>query len=142
MREAKKDDKKRLRVKVIVAKGNDGGYSCYADHGCENFSVAGYGTSVEEAKADFGKACQEAREMEASAGRHAPEIEFEWCYDLQSFFKCFAYLKISKIAEKAGMNASLVRQYASGCAKASEKQYAKLRAAIKEVAKELEEATL
>lgn len=141
MRETKKDDKKRLNVKVIVEKGKDGGYSCYADHDFSVFSLAGYGASVEEAKADFEKEYQEAREMEAEAGRQALEIEIEWRYDIQSFFKCFDYLKISKIAEKAGMNASLVRQYASGCAKASEKQYTRLRAAIKEVAKELEEAT-
>lgn len=144
MKETKKDDKKQqLRVKVIVAKGQDGGYSCFLDQDCENFSVAGYGASVEEAKADFEKKCHEAREMEAEAqGSQAPEIEIEWRYDIQSFFKCFDYLKISNIAKKAGMNASLVRQYASGYAKASEKQYAKLREAIKEVAKELEEATL
>ena len=142
MKETKKDDKKRLRVKVVVAKGQDGGFSCYTDHDFKTFCPAGYGMSVEEAKADFGEAYQEMREIEAEEGRKAPEIEIEWRYDIQSFFKCFAYLKISNIAKKAGMNASLVRQYASGYAKASEKQYAKLREAIKEVAKELEEATL
>lgn len=142
MRETKKDDKKRFKVKVVVEMGKDGGYSCYLDSDCDNFCLAGYGASVEEAKADFEKAYHEAREMEAGAGRQAPEIEIEWCYDIQSFFKCFAYLKISKIAEKAGINASLLRNYASGCSKAGEGQYIKLRAAIKEVAKELEEATL
>lgn len=142
MKETKKDDKKRLRVKVVVAKGQDGGFSCYTDHDFKTFCPAGYGTSVEEAKADFEVAYKEMREIEAEAGRKAPEIEIEWRYDIQSFFNCFAYLKISNIAKKAGMNASLVRQYASGYAKASEKQYAKLRTAIKEVAKELNEATL
>lgn len=132
----------KTKVKVVVEKGTDGSYSCYTDHDFKTFSPAGYGTSVEEAKADFEEAYKEMREIEAEEGRKAPDIEIEWRYDIQSFFNCFAYLKISKIAEKAGMNASLVRQYASGCAKASEKQYAKLRAAIKEVAKELDEATL
>ena len=132
----------KTKVKVVVEKGADGSYSCYTDHDFKTFSPAGFGTSVEEAKADFEVAYKEMREIEAEAGRKAPDIEIEWRYDIQSFFNCFAYLKISNIAKKAGMNASLVRQYASGCSKAGEKQYAKLRTAIKEVAKELDEATL
>ncbi len=142
MEETKKETLQRIKVKVIMEKGKDGNYSCYTDHNFKTFSVAGYGASVEEAKADFEKAYQEEREMEAEAGRQAPEIEIEWRYDIQSFFKCFDYLKISNFAKKAGMNASLLRQYASGCAKAGEGQFIKLRAAIKAVAKELEEATL
>ena len=132
----------KTTVKVVVEKGTDRSWSCSAENDFNNFSLASYGASVKNAKDDFVKAYQEFREMEAEEGRQVPEIEIEWRYDIQSFFKCFDYLKISKIAEKAGINASLMRNYASGCSKAGEGQYIKLRAAIKAVAKELEEATL
>src|ERR1019366_2214167 len=41
-------------------------------------------------------------------------IEFNILFDLEAFFEEFSELKISSIAERAGLNSSLVRQYATG----------------------------
>ena len=62
---------------------------------------------------------------------------FEISYDLTSFFEVFSYLKISKIAKFAGLNASLLRHYVAGSKTASKVQVTKIQGAIKKVAQEL-----
>lgn len=65
------------------------------------------------------------------------EIGFSYQYDLTAFFDIFKSLKISAIAEMAGLNASLLRQYAKGLTFASEKQVAKIQEAVRKLGKEL-----
>lgn len=65
------------------------------------------------------------------------DVEFTFQYDLASFFEVFKQLKISSIAEMAGMNPSLVRQYAKGITFASERQVAKIQSAIRTLANDL-----
>ena len=64
-------------------------------------------------------------------------LEFEFKYDLESYFQEHNYLKISSVAEQAGMNPGLVRQYASGVKYPSREQADKIRQTIKKIAKEL-----
>ena len=56
---------------------------------------------------------------------------------MQSFFNYFSFLNVTKIAELAGINASLMRQYTSGVTKAGQKQYDKIRVAVERISKEL-----
>lgn len=69
-------------------------------------------------------------------------IVFEIHYDLQAFFEEHDYLKQSKIAEIAGINSSLVRQYASGVKHPSIEQAKKIETAIHKLAKELQSVSL
>ena len=48
------------------------------------------------------------------AGKEVPELEFTYKYDMQSFFDYFSFLNVTKVAELAGINPSLMRQYTSG----------------------------
>lgn len=66
------------------------------------------------------------------------DIGFKHSYDLSSLFEKFNYLKISSIAEIAGVNASLLRQYVIGNKQASEQQAKKIEGAIHKVGKELQ----
>jgi hypothetical protein len=65
------------------------------------------------------------------------DLRFEFRYDLESYFQEHDYLKITSVAEKAGMNPSLVRQYASGVKYPSREQTEKIQLAIKKIAREL-----
>jgi len=65
------------------------------------------------------------------------EAEFIYAYDLTVFFEKFNFLNQSKIAELSGLNAGLLRQYASGVKHPSKEQAAKIQAAIRELANEL-----
>ena len=83
----------------------------------------------------------EIREDMAAEGKEVPELEFVYKYDMQSFFDCFPFLNVSKVAELAGINPSLMRQYTSGVANAGQKQYDRISAAVRKIAGELSEAT-
>jgi hypothetical protein len=63
-------------------------------------------------------------------------------YDLQAFFEEFDFLKQSKIAELAGINPGLLRQYASGVKYPSPEQAKKIEDAIHQLAKELKAVSL
>jgi predicted RNase H-like HicB family nuclease len=62
---------------------------------------------------------------------------FEFDYDLESVFSVFDELKISRIAELAKINQSLVRQYAKGLAKASEERKTQIEHALHSLGREL-----
>ena len=130
-----------MKILAIIEKGADGLYSIYSDDMLLNHGLGGYGSSVEEAKADFFESIKEAKEMIIEEGKVLPDgadaIDVVFKYDLQSFFNYFSFLNISKIAEVAGINPSLMRQYASGVANVGEKQYDKIRIAIKKIGNEL-----
>ena len=63
--------------------------------------------------------------------------DFTVSYDLTAFFEQFDYLKISKIAEKAGMNSSLLRHYSNGTKQPSADQVKRIEDAVHVLAAEL-----
>ena len=130
-----------MKVTVIIEKAKDGYYSCYVEDDLPGFGLSGFGESAEAAKEDMMKAYQELKEIQAVEGKEVPELEFTYKYDMQSFFDYFSFLNVSKVAELAGINPSLMRQYTSGVANAGQKQYDKIRVAIGKISKELSAAT-
>lgn len=125
------------KVTVVMEKGSDGKYSCYVEEDLGNFGLAGYGDTADEAKSDMLETYHDMIELEAEEGRQVGELEFEYKYDIQSFFNYFSFLNVTKVAERAGINPSLMRQYNSGLTKAGQKQYDKLKVAVSQLTKEL-----
>jgi predicted transcriptional regulator len=70
------------------------------------------------------------------------EIVFDLQYDLTALFQQFNYLKITAIAEKANLNATLLRQYVTGIKHASPQQAKKVEVAIHKIGKELAKITV
>src|ERR1700730_1513539 len=70
------------------------------------------------------------------------KVEFEYSYDLTVFFEEYDFLKQSKIAELAGMNPGLLRQYASGVKHPSLGQAKKIEKAVHNLAKELKSVSI
>ena len=130
-----------MKVTVIIEKAKDGYYSCYVEDDLPGFGLSGFGESAEAAKEDMLKSYQEIKEIQAEEGKEVPELEFTYKYDMQSFFDYFSFLNVTKVAELAGINPSLMRQYTSGVANAGQKQYDKIRVAIGKISKELSAAT-
>ena len=111
-----------MKVTVIMEKASDGYYSCFVEEDLHGFGLAGYGNTAEAAK-------------------EVLELEFIYKYDMQSFFNYFSFLNVTKVADLAGINASLMRQYTSGVTAAGQKQYDKIRVAVERISKELSAAT-
>lgn len=131
-----------MEVKVTIEKNSDGEYSAYMEEIFPDFGLAGYGATAREAIDDFFCAFVETKALLQQKGKEIPKLTFSFYYDLQSFFSYFSYLNISKVGEKSGISPSLMRQYVSGSAKASQKQYDKIRKTIRNIVCELSEASI
>ncbi|MCU0340597.1 MAG: hypothetical protein MUE30_11990 [Spirosomaceae bacterium] len=134
MESIKKPNHKATAIRLIVEKGEDGQYwgRCNIDDDLLVESAA----NQEELEAKMQQLAYEFY------GVNPETIVWEVEYDLQTFFESFDYLKISKIAELADINSSLVRQYASGIKYPSAKQVKKLEGAIRQLGQRLTEVTL
>lgn len=65
------------------------------------------------------------------------QVRFLYSYDLTSLFDAFSFLKITAVAELAGINASLLRQYVIGKKQASAAQAKKVQIALHQLAADL-----
>lgn len=126
-----------MKATAVMEIGKDGFFSCYMEDEFPDFGIIGSGETAQEAKEDFICAYEEIKEMLEEEGKEVPELEFEWRYDMKSFFNYFNFLNISKVAERAGINPSLMRKYVAGLANPSESQYKKLNNAVKDFSREL-----
>ena len=74
-----------MDILAVIEKGADGFYSIYSDRMLLNHGFGGFGSSVEEAKADFMKSINEAKKMIVEVGGTVPNdaesIQVEFKYD-------------------------------------------------------------
>ena len=126
-----------MKILAIIEKGTDGLYSIYSDDMLLNHGLGGYGSSVEEAKADFMESIKEAKGMITEESIPLPNemeyIDVTFKYDLQSFFNYFDWINVSQ---------SKMRQYKNGLAFAGESTTKKILDTIKNIGAELQSATL
>ncbi len=100
------------------------------------------GSSVQEITQNLKILVQDHLEHEGKTqvawqGIQVNDIEWEYTYDLSGFFEQFNVLKINAIADLAGLNRSLVRQYATGAKSASTTQVQKIQKAVHQLAQSL-----
>lgn len=106
------------------------------------------GSTIDEAIANVKDAVTEHISALKEYGDSVPEMflnepyEYQVKYDLQTLFEKFNVINKTVLAEKAGINSSLLRQYSSGLAFASEKQKMKIEKAIHEIGSGLLEVCL
>lgn len=81
----------------------------------------------------------EAMELYFEGSEEPPirNLKFEIVVDLQEFFSINDYINISKLAQRTGMNTSLLRQYAKGIKFPSLEQVARIEKTLKEIGAEL-----
>lgn len=75
-------------------------------------------------------------------GIEPENVVFEVEYDLEAFFEHFDFLKITKIAEVAGINGSLMRQYATGRKYPGKKQTEKIENAVRILGQKMSKVSL
>ncbi|HSP12531.1 MAG TPA: type II toxin-antitoxin system HicB family antitoxin [Salegentibacter sp.] len=127
------------KIEVFVEKANDGTYW----GSTQNLpgGVSAYGNSLDELKQNLKAAFKDyidvGRELNEDWVTEIEKLtEFEYQLDIVSFFKLLP-IKISAIAEKTGINPSLMRQYATGKANVSEKRAREIEKAIHELGEDL-----
>jgi predicted RNase H-like HicB family nuclease len=129
-----------MKTTAIVEMWDDKTISVYVPD-FDGFSLNGQGNTVEEAKQALIEAVDDYKTMLSETGKEIPaslsDIEFEYKYDIASFFECFKFISVSTFAKYAGINPSLMRQYKQRIAFASEAQKMKIEEAIHRAGSEM-----
>ena len=124
---------------ALIERGKDGAFGIFTSD--IDSTIIGAGKTVAEAKADFENSVKEVFEAYAEHGDELPEelknIEFVYKYDIASMFDYHDWINVSRFAKKAGINASLMRQYRMGKTYISENQTKKIEATLHSLGKEL-----
>jgi predicted RNase H-like HicB family nuclease len=75
-------------------------------------------------------------------GVKVEDIKFEYVYDLTKLFDVLSAVKINSIADLAGINQSLMRQYASGVKYPSPQQAKRIQEAVHLLGKKLMQVSM
>ena len=133
------------KMKVVIEKGESGMYSLYAPD-LKMHAINGQGKTIDEAKEDFSTSFDEVVSIYTDEGKDVPkELKasgFEYVYDIASVFDYLKCINVSVFAEKANINASLLRQYRNKITFASESQKKKIEAALHGFGDELKAVSL
>ena len=108
-----------------------------ADHGFFGRTIYNENLIADEANTIIKLEDKIKKALKRYHGLKSEEIQFDHSYDLSVLFENFKYLKISNVAELAGINASLLRQYAIGNKNASSIQAKKVEDTIHKIGREL-----
>jgi predicted RNase H-like HicB family nuclease len=128
-----------MKTTALIEMGKDGTYTVYTSE--INSTIIGTGDTVAEAKADFENSVKEIFQMYKEDSMKLPDelvgVEFEYKYDLASFFNFHKWINATQLANFVGINASLMRKYKAGCTYISEQQTAKIESALHRLGAEL-----
>lgn len=131
-----------MKTIALIEKGKDGTYSIYTPE--LQSVIIGSGSSADEAKLDFVNSVNEM--VSSYDGRDMPDelrdLEFEYKYDLASFFNTCKWINVTQFAKLVGINPSLMRQYKSGMSYISEGQATKIEQGLHKLATQLLSITL
>jgi len=120
---------KKKKITIIVEK-TDTGFSAFS----EDYPIFTTGQSIPELINNTYEATEFYFEEE-SVKVNQNDIKFE--IDFKQFFKFYKVLNAKFLAEKIGMNATLLSQYVQGHKKPSAKQTEKILSGIHQIGQEL-----
>ena len=127
----------KVKILAIVERGRGkGNFTTFATENVENCGFSGGGSSAREAMNDTYIAAQEMRELKAEEGVTLPDIEFDFRFDVGSFFDYYP-IDVTAFAKYIGMNASVLRQYVTGIREPKEDTIKRIREGIDKLSRDL-----
>jgi predicted RNase H-like HicB family nuclease len=126
--------KTNKKIKMVVEK-TDTGFSCFAD----NYPIFTTGRTIPELIDNALEAANLYFEDDKIELRH-DNLQFE--VDFKQFFQYYKVLNSRFLAQKIGMNPTLLSQYVQGHKKPSDKQTEKILFGIHQIGQELSEINL
>ncbi len=130
------DKMKKLKGKVsIIVEKTDTGFSCYS----EKYGICTTGKTIPELIENSFEATTLFFEHEGIEINHS-DLQFN--VDFHQFFQHYKVLNSKYLAEKIGMNSTLLSQYVQGHKKPSESQTEKILLGIHQIGQELSELNL
>jgi hypothetical protein len=136
---------RKTKIEVILEKKD--GILWGIVEGKGNFIPTPYGKTKDEVIANLKGLITDYQKHEGKkdpfwARVRTEDLDIAISYDLQAFFKEFNELKISSIAERAELNPSLLRQYATGMKYPSVDQAKKIEVALHDLGRKLKSVAL
>jgi hypothetical protein len=122
---------KKVKIEMIVERGEDNltGRVKYNDN-----LIIENAETVSDLEQKLKKLLFEFEDVDTD------NVVFDYLYDVYALFQQFDFLNIGKVAERAGINAGLLRQYASQVKYPSAKQAKKIEDTIHHLAAEMSKA--
>ena len=125
------------KVTVIVERGKGkGNFSCFSVESVQKCGFGGYGATAREAIEDCFTNLQEYKEMAAEKGETFPDVEFDFRFDVGSFFDYYP-IDVTAFARYIGMNASALRQYVTALREPKRETIEKIREGIDKLSRDL-----
>jgi len=136
---------RKTRIEIIIEKHDGLLWGRVEDKG--NFLPTPYGATINDVINNLRELIEDYQAHEGKEDKFwgkvdLNKVDYEFSYDLVAFFEEFEELKISSIAKRAGINESLMRQYATGKKYPSADQAKKIEDTIHGLAKKLQEASI
>ena len=129
-----------MKTTAVIETGPGGGFDIVLVD-LDGHVIFGDGDTVQEAKKDLMNSYQEILDYYKEEGRPIPEelqdLEFDYKYDIASFFDEFNWINISALAKVLGMNKSLLYQYKKGNTYISHQQMKRIEKGVHELGKKL-----
>jgi hypothetical protein len=124
--------------RVCIIEKTNKGYDIYLK---SQDLLSSNGKNISEAIENFQIAIKEYSEYCDSIGIassiDSKKLEFEYRFSLETFFDHYDFINVSKLAEKIGINKSLMRRYKLGNAYASKARLLKIEEEIHCIGEEL-----
>jgi hypothetical protein len=124
---------KKIKLELVIENDANGlsGRVKYNDN-----LIVDFGKSLPELEEKLKKGLKEFEKLDPET------IEFEHFYDVYALFEQFDFLKISKVAELAGINSELLNQYVSQVKCPNAEQAKKLENTIHDLARQMMKASI
>ncbi|RXK81465.1 MerR family transcriptional regulator [Filimonas effusa] len=134
-----------MKLQVIIEKGDD----VYAGRveGRKDFLPVTMADDIPGVLQNLKELIEDYKKHEGKGDKfwdkiNVENLEFDLVYDLQVFFQEHEYLNIAAIARRAGMNETLLRQYARGYKFPSAEQAKRIEAIVHSIASELQSVSI
>ena len=126
-----------MKALAIVERGKGKrNFSCFVPQTINNCGLSGFGGTAREAMEDMKVSLQEYKEMATEKGETFPDVEFDFRFDVGAFFTYYP-LDITAFAKYIGMNASVLRQYATAIRQPKAEQLQKIRKGVETFSRDL-----
>ena len=127
----------KIKMLAIVERGKGkGNFSCFTPGSVEKCGFGGGGSSARAVMEDTYLSLQEEKEEWAKEGKEFPDVEFDFRFDVGSFFDYYP-IDVTAFAKYIGMNPSTLRLYVAGIREPKEESIKKIREGIYKLSEDL-----
>lgn len=117
-------------------------FSCYMKVESVNAGVFGIGNTASAAIADMLQGWKDTKADLKEDGVEVAQIEIEYSFDIGALFNYYDFINVAGVSREIGISSAVMRQYATGARKPSQKRKEQIVKGIKLLAKRLEKASV